>query len=407
MALDLRRRDLLTAAAALPLLGSAAPTARRFVVVVCSGGWDPIYSIDPKPGVEGYTRPSPVDRDNPDDVESVETINGIQVSINNGRRPAVAEFFERYGARTCGVNGIWVGGVSHMTNIRKMLTGTRLEGHSDLATIASTVLAPSHPVGHADLIGIAPAGPLSSRLVRIGMNGQLRSLIADGPPFLVPGFTPDAAQTSAIAEFRASRIERLRALRGGTAPADLTLDTVLEASEARPGLDALAPSLDVALRSGTPETFAFPLALTAELFRTDLCRVVTLASPVSWDSHVGNNAVQSDNLQELFGGLLGLMDELALDGLLDTTTIAIISEMNRTPLLNATNGKDHWPGVSTMLIGGDVRGGRVIGATTDSAEPVEYQGAIQDYSNLGAGILQILGVDPEAWLPGVVPLELG
>jgi len=32
---------------------------------------------------------------------------------------------------------------------------------------------------------------------------------------------------------------------------------------------------------------------------------------------------------------------------------------------------------------------------------------IQEYSNLVAGILEITGVDPEPWLPGIVPLSLG
>ena len=50
--MDLRRRDLLAGAAALPLVGSAAgavnPDAGRLVVVVCAGGWDTTYCLDPK-----------------------------------------------------------------------------------------------------------------------------------------------------------------------------------------------------------------------------------------------------------------------------------------------------------------------------------------------------------------------
>jgi uncharacterized protein (DUF1501 family) len=41
-----------------------------------------------------------------------------------------------------------------------------------------------------------------------------------------------------------------------------------------------------------------------------------------------------------------------------------MGEFGRTPRLNARGGRDHWPGVwSILFAGGGVRGGQVIGAS--------------------------------------------
>lgn len=50
---------------------------------------------------------------------------------------------------------------------------------------------------------------------------------------------------------------------------------------------------------------------------------------------------------------------------LDRTLIVGFSEFSRTPLINANNGRDHWLGNSCFLMGGGVKGGRVIGQSSD------------------------------------------
>ena len=99
-------------------------------------------------------------------------------------------------------------------------------------------------------------------------------------------------------------------------------------------------------------------------------------------------------------------------GLFAKTTVAVISEMGRTPKLNQSNGKDHWPVTSAMLIGPKVRGGRVYGGTdenqlamtVDMATGQPGAGANITSANFVAGTLQMLGVDPALHLPNTVPL---
>jgi len=57
-----------------------------------------------------------------------------------------------------------------------------------------------------------------------------------------------------------------------------------------------------------------------------------------------------------------LLDDLTVRGMLDDTLVAWTGEFGRTPRINGSAGRDHWGRVySTVLAGGGVRGGRVVG----------------------------------------------
>ena len=57
-----------------------------------------------------------------------------------------------------------------------------------------------------------------------------------------------------------------------------------------------------------------------------------------------------------------LLEDLDERGLLDETLVAWTGEFGRTPKINGNGGRDHWGRVySTVLAGGGMRGGQVIG----------------------------------------------
>src|SRR5207253_9145051 len=66
-----------------------------------------------------------------------------------------------------------------------------------------------------------------------------------------------------------------------------------------------------------------------------------------------------------------LLDDLYQRGLLGNTLVVAMGEFGRTPQLNPRGGRDHWPGVwSVLFAGGGVRGGQVVGASDrHGAEP--------------------------------------
>lgn len=89
-----------------------------------------------------------------------------------------------------------------------------------------------------------------------------------------------------------------------------------------------------------------------------------------------------------------LIDDLSERGLLDETLIVVMGEFGRTPKLNTSFGRDHWPRVfSVALAGGGVRGGQVIGSS-DSVGEGPWDRPVTP-SDLARTVYQLLGIDPD------------
>jgi uncharacterized protein (DUF1501 family) len=104
----------------------------------------------------------------------------------------------------------------------------------------------------------------------------------------------------------------------------------------------------------------------------------TVFNKITWDCHADGGALATtlddyrDMLCPMFDAAYStLLDDLAARGLLDTTLVVAMGEFGRTPKLNPRGGRDHWPGVwSILFAGGGVRGGQVVGSSDRiGAEP--------------------------------------
>ena len=95
--------------------------------------------------------------------------------------------------------------------------------------------------------------------------------------------------------------------------------------------------------------------------------------------------------------LSALVSDLDERGLLDETLVVVMGEFGRTPKLNTRAGRDHWPGVfSVVMAGGGVRGGQAIGQSDRSGErPIDQ--AITP-ADIAYSIYAALGIDPRATL---------
>jgi len=117
-------------------------------------------------------------------------------------------------------------------------------------------------------------------------------------------------------------------------------------------------------------------------------------SPVSWDTHTDNFARVRELSEVLDPAWATLMDDLRERGLLDSTLIVWMGEFGRTPAINPNGGRDHFPAAwSTVLAGGLVKGGQVIGDTgKDGVQVVDRPVTTKDFY---ATICSALGIDPE------------
>ena len=113
-----------------------------------------------------------------------------------------------------------------------------------------------------------------------------------------------------------------------------------------------------------------------------------------FDTH-GDNFERMRSLGPLLDhGLHTLVEDLRERGMLDDVLILAWGEFGRTPKVNRSAGRDHWPRVSMgIMAGGGLKTGQVIGATDKwaaeaTSRPVHYQDVI-------ATLYHHLGIDPQ------------
>jgi uncharacterized protein (DUF1501 family) len=135
-----------------------------------------------------------------------------------------------------------------------------------------------------------------------------------------------------------------------------------------------------------------------------------------WDTHVGEGADQgalANNLESLGRGLDALAAELGPRW--HDTVVVVISEFGRTFRENGNKGTDHGHGSTYWVLGGGLRGGRVIGAQVKVERAALLQDrdlpVLTDVRDLLSGLFgRMWGLSPsdlERVFPGAVPLDLG
>jgi hypothetical protein len=95
--------------------------------------------------------------------------------------------------------------------------------------------------------------------------------------------------------------------------------------------------------------------------------------------------------------LSALISDLSQRGLLEQTLVIVMGEFGRTPKVNTTGGRDHWPRVfSIFMAGGGTKEGYVHGASDRTGESPR-EGAVTP-ADLACTIYSLLGISPETRL---------
>jgi hypothetical protein len=126
-----------------------------------------------------------------------------------------------------------------------------------------------------------------------------------------------------------------------------------------------------------------------------------------WDHHDNiKNGIQGQ-MPPVDQAIAALISDLDERGLLDSTLVMVTSEFGRTPKINGTGGRDHWPRVfSVGLAGGGIQRGLVHGSSDAlGGEPEEDMVGIQDLATTVYNQLGITG-DKELMAPGDRPIEI-
>jgi uncharacterized protein (DUF1501 family) len=267
----------------------------------------------------------------------------------------------------------------HETGLQLLQTGRLVRDGRRFPAFGSVIgraLGPRRSVAPYVIVG-EPLGNLGVAGAHLGQSGGMLGAAADPLQVRLDGEpSSDAAATSASLPPAGDEPEALRRLYG-------------ETPFGRKCLRA-RQLVEQGVRTVTVNLFS------------------ALAGKATWDCHARPSAPATlydyrDRLgPQLDHAVAGLLDDLQTRGLYESTLVLVAGEFGRTPRINDAGGRDHWPGVWSMLVGGcGVQGGRVLGASdargsAPAARPVHPGELVATvYERLGVDLASSFTVDEQ------------
>jgi hypothetical protein len=126
-----------------------------------------------------------------------------------------------------------------------------------------------------------------------------------------------------------------------------------------------------------------------------------------WDHHDNIKTAMTNQMPSFDQAFAALIRDLDRRGMLDSTLVMVTTEFGRTPKINGTAGRDHYPKVfSIVMAGGGVKRGNIHGSSdATGGEPDANPLSVPD---LAATVYHQLGIDPDKVLyaPGPRPIAI-
>lgn len=127
----------------------------------------------------------------------------------------------------------------------------------------------------------------------------------------------------------------------------------------------------------------------------------------SWDHHDNIKSGYERQAPEFDKAYAALITDLKNRGLLSETLVLISTEFGRTPKINNTAGRDHWPRVfSAIMAGGGISGGIKYGSSDSLGAEVEENPVTP--ADLAMTMYHAVGIDgtKELMSPGLRPVRI-
>jgi uncharacterized protein (DUF1501 family) len=365
---------------------AAAPGARPFVVVILRGALDGLSAVPPYGDPDYAAARGPIAIARPGEAQGALDLDGFF-----GLHPALPLLKERYRA-------------GELLVVHATASAYRDRSHFDGQNVLEN--GGDRPSGTASGWLNRALGAVPGRDIGGLALGQNVPLILRGPA-PVTSWAP-----SRLTEVEPDLVARLRDLYSNDPILSARLDegTKIEAladdempmNAARPtGNPAMA--VDAASGAGAATS---PSPKVGGIERLKLIAQTAgrmLAAPAGprvavfdatgWDTHAGEGAGQGQ-LASRLGGLDQVLD--ALRGGLglewSRTAVLVCTEFGRTVQVNGTRGTDHGTGAAAFVLGGAVRGGRVLADWPGLGERQRYEGrdlrATTDLRAVAKGLLR-------------------
>lgn len=301
---------------------AAAPTERRFVVVLLRGALDGLAAVTPYgdpafASLRGETRPGG---------------DGGLLDLGGfyGLHPALSGLHAMYGQ-------------GELLPVHAVAGPVRTRSHFEAQDLMESGAEQRMNSGWLNraVQGMAPAGPNGLPLsVGVSLPLLLRG------PATVGAFAPQSFQQPQPDLY--ARLVALHERDPVTGPA------------IREGLQERGFSGATLGADKSPERYAFPALAAAAgrlLATADGPRIAAMELG-GWDTHAAQGARLVGPLRQLDAGLVALKE--AMGPAWRQTAVLVITEFGRTVHLNGTGGTDHGTGAAAFVAGGAVAGGRVL-----------------------------------------------
>jgi uncharacterized protein (DUF1501 family) len=369
-----------------------APADRCFVFAYFQGGWDVLLSLDPRdPAVftldrlsdtlinPGYSLLS-TDPSFPQvPVLPATRMGSAPSNITFG--PAIGRMADHYDLCTV-VRGINMQTVAHEVGYRYFITGKTPSGStargSSTATEIVGQMKPTVPVPSV-AYGIESYNdryPGAASALNVSRSNDLILTLAPSPTALdseiekqlvnLRGNTvtceADAYDTRGlVSTYRQSRSQMATVLSQGLDNAFRFEQAQNAAVRAHYGLPATGPY----------DTPAGRAALIATALKNGISQCVSINLTGGLDTHFGTQVTHATNQRLGWNALGDLVSDLrgtvhpGGGNFMDHTTIVCFSEFARTPLINASGGRDHHIASSCLIVGAGFKHNMVLGKSGD------------------------------------------
>jgi len=377
-------------AALRPLWAAPQPKSDEyFLFVHAAGGWDVTLWADPRNERTGLVEPASTDNTEiapvtrwksaklDGDTDTFEILAPGDVSLRLG--PGIGDLYDLRSRLTI-INGLAMNTVSHPDGTTFSATGRHLQGGGVPASSIDVAMA--NELGTEQLLpDVAiqfPSSFVGDRLdrrsvpLRVSSAATIAKSLSRGDAYLdasdrhaITAVLGDEASELARRSAFPETYERL-ASQQSTLPH--LLGDELEAAFTQKALQTSYPQFNYKGRFQAQG--AVSAAFAVEAMKRNLVRCVGF-SLGGLDTHNQNYKQHAHTQQELFGVIATLVKLLdttphptrRASKLADHTHILVFSDFCRTPQINLTGGRDHYPNNSALVISPRFKGGISYGKT--------------------------------------------
>jgi uncharacterized protein (DUF1501 family) len=371
-------------AGALPgVTFAASPGGRPFVVVILRGALDGLSAVPPYRDPDYAAARGPIAIARPGEPHGALDLDGFF-----GLHPAMPLMYERYRA-------------GELLVVHATASAYRDRSHFDGQNVLEN--GGDRPSGTA-------SGWLNRALGAVPGRGIDGLALGQNVPLILRGTVPVTSWApSRLPEVESDLVTRLRDLYSNDATLAARLDeaTKIEAladdeKTTSPTSSTMTDGADVPPKGGGNQRLKLIAQTAGRMLAAPGGPRVAVFDATGWDTHAGEGAGEGQ-LAGRLGGLDQVLDALrsGLGVEWARTAVLVCTEFGRTVQVNGTRGTDHGTGAAAFVLGGAVRGGRVLADWPGLGERQRYEGrdlrATTDLRAVAKGLLRDhLGISEHA-----------